>query len=76
MSTETKDPLDMFMDALGDMIDAQDDMWEEEKYSNIREMWMIKDQRYTPAKEKAKEFLRECIRKELGQLSSASRAPD
>lgn len=69
MSIETKDPLDMFMDALGEMIDAQDDMWQEEKYSNHKEMWRIQDERYEPAREKAKSFLRECIRKEISRLS-------
>lgn len=49
--------IDKFIDSLEEMIDARDDMWEEEKYSNYREMWKIKNERYLPAKEALKEAL-------------------
>jgi len=43
------------------MIDARDDMWEEEKYSNHRQMWKIKEERYLPAKAKLREALHDFI---------------
>jgi hypothetical protein len=49
--------IDKFIDSLEEMIDARDDMWDEEKYSNYREMWKIKNERYIPAKEALKEAL-------------------
>lgn len=66
MSTES---IDHFMDALERMIDAQDDMWEEEKYSNHKQMWKIKEERYVPAREDAKHALQELIREEIRRLS-------
>jgi len=66
MSTES---IDHFMDALERMIDAQDDMWEEEKYSNHKMIWKIKDERYVPAREDAKRALIQFIREEIGRLS-------
>lgn len=51
------DNIDKFINALEEMIDARDDMWEEEKYSNHRQMWDIKNKRYLPAKELLKEAL-------------------
>ncbi len=66
MSTE---PIDRFMDALERMIDAQDDMWEEEKYSNHNEMLKIQEQRYLPSREDAKQALQEVIREEIRRLS-------
>ena len=53
--------IDKFIDSLEEMIDARDDMWEEEKYSNYREMWKIKNERYLPAKAALKETLYEFI---------------
>ena len=49
--------IDKFIDSLEEMIDARDDMWDEEKYSNYREMWKIKNERYLQAKEALKEAL-------------------
>lgn len=53
--------IDKFIDSLEEMIDARDDMWEEEKYSNYREMWKIKKERYLPAKEALKEALHDFV---------------
>jgi len=36
--------------ALENMIDAQDDMWQEEKYHNHKQMWKISEERLIPAK--------------------------
>jgi hypothetical protein len=53
--------IDKFIDSLEEMIDARDDMWDEEKYSNYREMWKIKNERYLPAKKALKEALYDFI---------------
>ena len=49
------------IDALEKMIDAQDDMWQEEKYANYREQIKIHDERLVPAKEEFKTHLDEYI---------------
>jgi hypothetical protein len=49
--------IDKFITALEEMIDARDDMWEEEKYSNYRHMERIKADRYLPAKNLLREAL-------------------
>jgi hypothetical protein len=56
-----KAAIDKFIDSLEEMIDARDDMWEEEKYSNVNAMWKIRDERYYPAKDKLREALTEFI---------------
>ena len=43
------------------MIDAQDDMWEEEKYSNYRERNKIKEEVFLPAKTEFKQLFIEVI---------------
>ena len=55
------DNIDRFIQALEEMIDARDDMWEEEKYSNHRQMWQIKNDRYLPAKALLRESLHDFI---------------
>lgn len=42
--------IDRLIEALEDMIDARDDMWEEEKHCNYKTMQKIKEERYDPAK--------------------------
>ena len=49
--------IDKFIEALEIMIDARDDMWEEEKYSNYKHAWKIKNERYLPAKTMLREAL-------------------
>lgn len=49
--------IDDFLEALDEMMDARDDMWEEEKYCNYREVMKIKETKYKPAREKAREYL-------------------
>ena len=44
--------VDKFIAALEEMIDARDDMWQEEKYSNVNEMNRINNERVEPAKER------------------------
>jgi hypothetical protein len=53
--------IDKFIESLEEMIDARDDMWEEEKYSNYKQMWKIKEERYLPAKAKLREALYDFI---------------
>jgi len=53
--------IDKFIESLEEMIDARDDMWEEEKYSNYKQMWKIKEERYLPAKAKLREALHDFI---------------
>jgi len=57
---ETLD-IDHFISSLEEMIDARDDMWEEEKYSNYRQMNKIRDERYTPAKDNVRMYLKKII---------------
>lgn len=53
--------IDKFIESLEEMIDARDDMWEEEKYSNYKHAWKIKNERYNPARENLRESLKEFI---------------
>ena len=48
---------DRFVTTLENMIDAQDDMWEEEKYENHGARRKIFEERFIPAKDKLKEAL-------------------
>ena len=48
--TTTDELLEKMLASMERMIDAQDDMWEEEKYSNYRERNKIKEEVFLPAK--------------------------
>lgn len=61
MSNKRKISLDKFITSLEEMIDARDDMWEEEKYSNYRRMEDIKVKRYEPARENVRYYLEKII---------------
>jgi hypothetical protein len=56
------DAIDRLLDSLEAMIDAQDDMWDEEKYANYRQLHQIKEERYLPAKQAAREALVQAIK--------------
>ena len=58
----TDELLEKMLLAMEKMIDAQDDMWEEEKYSNYRERNKIKEEIFIPAKEDFKNLLIEVIK--------------
>ena len=60
MST-TDELLEAMLVAMEKMIDAQDDMWEEEKYSNYRERNNIKEEIFIPAKEEFKTLFIEVV---------------
>ena len=60
MST-TDELLEAMLVAMEKMIDAQDDMWEEEKYSNYRERNKIKEEIFIPAKEEFKTLFIEVV---------------
>ena len=58
----TDELLEKMLVAMEKMIDAQDDMWEEEKYSNYRERNKIKEEIFIPAKEDFKNLLIDVIK--------------
>ena len=57
----TDELLEKMLLAMERMIDAQDDMWEEEKYSNYRYRDKIKQEIFLPAKEEFKELFIETV---------------
>ena len=59
---EQKDDIDYFIEALEEMIDARDDMWQEEKFCNYKLMTKIGVERYEPAREKLRFFLNEIVK--------------
>ena len=59
--TTTDELLAKMLLAMERMIDAQDDMWEEEKYSNYRERNKIKQEVFLPAKEEFKQLFIETV---------------
>ena len=61
MVRKSSEILEGLIDALEKMIDAQDDMWQEEKYANYREQIKIHDERLVPAKEEFKKNLDDYI---------------
>lgn len=60
--TTTDELLEKMLLAMERMTDAQDDMWEEEKYSNYRERIKIKEEVFIPAKEEFKQLFIEVIK--------------
>jgi len=67
-----KDPIEEFLDAIEKMIDAQDDMWHEEYYSNYRHRRQIYNEEYLPAREKARSSFREALQEALKKASEKS----
>ena len=59
---EPKDDIDYLIEALEEMIDARDDMWQEEKFCNYKQMIKIGEERYAPAREKLRYFLSEIVK--------------
>ena len=57
----TDELLEQMLLAMERMIDAQDDMWEEEKYSNYRYRDKIKQEVFLPAKEEFKQLFIEVV---------------
>ena len=49
--------IDIFIKALEDMIDARDDMWEEQQHHNYKKLHEIEDNRYIPARTAVRNFL-------------------
>ena len=58
----TDELLEKMLTAMERMIDAQDDMWEEEKYSNYRHRNKIREEVFLPAKEEFKSLLIDVIK--------------
>jgi hypothetical protein len=63
MSQPEKTDIDKLIDALEEMIDARDDMWQEEKFCNYRHLEDIRQKRYYPAKEDIRFYLKKVIYK-------------
>ena len=62
LKLDQKDDIDYFIEALEEMIDARDDMWQEEKFCNYKQMIKISEDRYIPAREKLRHFLTEIVK--------------
>ena len=60
-----EDTIERFVRALEEMIDAQDDMWEEEKNCNYRWQDKIRQERYIPARNELKALLSELIKNKV-----------
>ena len=56
-----KTDVDIFMEALEEMMDSRDDMWFEQKYCNINKFLYIKEHRYDRAKKKVRDYLEKII---------------
>lgn len=61
MVRKSSEIVEDLIDALEKMIDAQDDMWQEEKHCNYREQNKIREERLIPAKAEFKDMLDEYI---------------
>jgi hypothetical protein len=59
--------IDKFIEALEEMIDARDDMWKQEEYHNHREFLKIEEERYNPAKELVRSYLKRVIEETLSK---------
>ena len=59
--TTTDELLEKMLASMERMIDAQDDMWDEEKYSNYRERNKIKEEVFLPAKNEFKQLFIEVV---------------
>ena len=55
------DPFDKFVEALENMIDAQDEMFEEEKNCNYRHRLKIMEEKYSPARQAMREAFYEAV---------------
>lgn len=53
--------LEDLIDALEKMIDAQDDMWQEEQHCNYKEREQIREEKLIPAKDEFKKHLDDYI---------------
>jgi hypothetical protein len=53
--------IDKFIASLEEMIDARDDMWEEEQHHNYKKQMSIEEERYLPAKAKLRAALHDFI---------------
>jgi hypothetical protein len=61
MVRQSSEIVEDLIDALEKMIDAQDDMWQEEKHCNYRQQNKIREERLVPAKAEFKDMLDEYI---------------
>jgi hypothetical protein len=68
------DNFEKFLQALEDFVDARDDMWEEEKYSNVKEMNKIKFERVEPAKERMRQHFNMAVKEAINQYPAVQKS--
>lgn len=64
LKQDQKDNIDLFIESLEKMMDAKDEMWENEKYHNWRISENIRIVKYEPARLTLKEMVRKMIEAE------------
>lgn len=64
LKQDQKDNIDLFIESLEKMMDAKDEMWENEKYHNWRISENIRIVKYEPARLTLKEIVRKMIEAE------------
>ena len=64
LKQDQKDNIDLFIESLEKMMDAKDEMWENEKYHNWRVSENIRIVKYEPARLTLKEMVRKMIEAE------------
>ena len=67
------DQFDNFLEALEEFVDARDDMWEEEKYSNVNAMNKISTERVEPAKERMRVAFNMAVRAAIDEYPAVTK---
>ena len=67
------DPFEKFLEALEDFVDARDDMWQEEKYSNVKEMNRIHIERVEPAKERMRAAFNKAVKAAINEYPAVQK---
>lgn len=62
------DNIDELLKSLEDMIEAKDEMWHEDQYANYREVLKIREDRYNPAKKKARQAIEAVIKETVREM--------
>jgi hypothetical protein len=67
------DPFEKFLEALEDFVDARDDMWQEERYSNVKEMNKIKAERVDPAKQRMRDAFNQAVKASINNYPAVKK---
>jgi hypothetical protein len=67
------DHFEQFLEALENFVDARDDMWEEEKYSNVNLMNKIRIERVEPAKQRMREAFNRAVREAINDYPAVQK---